>query len=206
MIEALVISNLLAWVCLVGLALVVFALVRQIGVLHERLRPVGALLTRDGPAVGEQAPVQEVPALDGSPIAIGGRHPSASSTLLFFLSPSCPVCKVLLPTLVRTVRAEKDTRLVLASDGLEHDHRGFAASHGLGAYPYVVSSELGLTYRVGKLPYAVLIDAGGVVRAKGIVNSREHLDSLFEAKRRGVSSIQELLVAGQPDVTPGEAA
>jgi methylamine dehydrogenase accessory protein MauD len=45
---------------------------------------------------------------------------------------------------------------------------------------------------VAKLPYAVLIDTAGVIRAKGLVNTREHLESLFEASERGVASIQEL--------------
>jgi methylamine dehydrogenase accessory protein MauD len=46
---------------------------------------------------------------------------------------------------------------------------------------------------VAKLPYAVLIDEAGIVRAKGLVNTREHLESLFEAKERGVGSIQEFV-------------
>jgi hypothetical protein len=37
----------------------------------------------------------------------------------------------------------------------------------------------------------VLLDGAGVVRAKGLVNSREHLESLFEAMERGVASIQD---------------
>jgi methylamine dehydrogenase accessory protein MauD len=41
-----------------------------------------------------------------------------------------------------------------------------------------------LAYQVGKLPYAVLIDASGVIRAKGLVNTREHVESLFEAMER----------------------
>ena len=40
------------------------------------------------------------------------------------------------------------------------------------------------------------IDAEGVIRAKGIVNTREHLESLFEAKERGVASVQEYMAAG----------
>jgi methylamine dehydrogenase accessory protein MauD len=46
---------------------------------------------------------------------------------------------------------------------------------------------------VARLPYAALIDPQGVVRAKGLVNNREHLESLFEAERRGVASLQEFL-------------
>jgi methylamine dehydrogenase accessory protein MauD len=55
----------------------------------------------------------------------------------------------------------------------------------------VLSPTLGMTWQVGKLPYAVLVDETGVLRARGLVNTREHLESLFEAKERGVASIQD---------------
>ena len=63
-----------------------------------------------------------------------------------------------------------------------------------------VSAPLGVTYEVAKLPYAVLIDGAGILRAKGLVNTREHLDSLFEAKERGVASIQDFLQAAEDDM------
>ena len=63
------------------------------------------------------------------------------------------------------------------------------AEQDLGAFPYVVSSPLGVSYQVSKLPYAVILDHEGVLRARGIINSREHLESLFEAKRLGVKWI-----------------
>jgi methylamine dehydrogenase accessory protein MauD len=50
-----------------------------------------------------------------------------------------------------------------------------------------------VTYQVSRLPYAVLIDGDGTLRARGLINSREHLESLFEAKRLGVASLQEYL-------------
>ena len=56
--------------------------------------------------------------------------------------------------------------------------------------PYVVSTPLGITYQVSRLPFAVLVDAQGILRARGIVNSREHLESIFEAKRLGFGTIQ----------------
>ena len=43
------------------------------------------------------------------------------------------------------------------------------------------------------LPYGVLTDENGVISSLGIVNSREHLESLFEARKLGVGSIQEYL-------------
>ncbi|UCE85050.1 MAG: methylamine dehydrogenase accessory protein MauD [Deltaproteobacteria bacterium] len=194
MIEALLVSNLVLWLLVLGLAGVVLALVRQIGVLHERVSPAGALMVRGGPALGEAAPVLELDDWSGRKQTIGGAAPDGRSTLLFFVSPSCPVCKTLLPVLDSIRAAERRwLRVVLASDGARAEHEAFVRAHGLERGPYVLSSELGLRYRVGKLPYAVLIDEAGVVRASGLVNTREHVESLFEAKERGAPSVQEYL-------------
>jgi methylamine dehydrogenase accessory protein MauD len=194
MIEALIVSNVVLWVVVVGLAAVVLALTRQIGILHERVAPAGALAAERGPRVGESAPVLEVDDWQGTRRTLGGAAADGTSTLLFFLSPTCPVCKTLLPTLRSVMRAEGESlRLVLASDGERSEHEAFVREHGLETETYVLSTPLGLAYQVAKLPYAVLVDAAGVVRAKGIVNTREHLESLFEARERGVGSIQEFV-------------
>jgi methylamine dehydrogenase accessory protein MauD len=192
MTDALLVSNVLLWVLLVALGVVVVALTRQIGLLHERLAPVGALATRAGPEVGEPAPELRLADLSGRPIAIGGEQPER--TLLFFLSPTCPVCETLLPTLRRVVRDEAaKVRLVVASDGPPEEHRAFRREHDLEDVHYVLSTELGLRFAVAKLPTAILIDERGIVRARGIVNTREHLESLFVADELGVRSIQDLL-------------
>ena len=194
MTEALVVSNLLLWILVVALAIVVVALVRQIGILHERVAPAGALLGREGPRPGEAAPPLEVVDLAGRALTIGGDEPTGTATLLLFVSPGCPVCKALLPA-ARSLRDAEGAklRLVLASDGPRAEHAAFVAAQGLERERYVLSSELGLLYQVGRLPHAVLLDAAGVVRARGLVNSREHLESLCEADRRGVASVQEYL-------------
>ena len=83
--------------------------------------------------------------------------------------------------------------IVLASDGDEAEQRTFFRRAGLEAFPYVLSTELGVAYHVSKLPYAVLLDEHGVVRAKGLVNSREQLESLFTAKDLGVASIHDYI-------------
>jgi methylamine dehydrogenase accessory protein MauD len=114
--------------------------------------------------------------------------------LLFFLSPTCPVCKTLLPVLDSVAASERSwLRLVLASDGPRSEHVDFVREHRLTDFAYVLSMELGLAFGVAQLPYAVLIDEAGVVRAAGLVNSREHLESLFEARERGAGSLQDYL-------------
>lgn len=184
--EALLISNLLLWVVVVALGVVIVALTRQIGLLHERIAPVGALATTHGPEVGDPVPRLELESLAGRSVSIG----AGKRTLLFFLSPSCPVCATLLPTLRRVV-ADEDVRLVLASDGERAEHLDYVRARGLGELDYVLSTELGLAFGVAKLPTAFLIDESGTLRAKGIVNTREHLESLFTADELDVASLQE---------------
>jgi len=130
----------------------------------------------------------------GTPVLIGGSDSDGRRTLLVFVSPTCPVCPTMLPILDSVARGERGSlRVVLASDGPREEHDAFVHAHRLTERPYVLSTELGLAYHVAKLPYAALIDADGVLRAKGLVNTREHIESLFEAMARGVGSVQEYM-------------
>lgn len=190
--DALVISNVLLWIAVMVLAGVVLALMRQIGVLHERVAPAGALMSGGGPRVGDLAPLLELADWSGATRTVGGRNAQGLSTLLLFVSPTCPVCKTMLSIVFPMARAER-FRLLLASDGARVEHEAFVRDHELAAYGYFLSTELGLAYQVSKLPYAVLLDAEGIVRGKGLVNTREHLESLFTAHEQGVASLQEYL-------------
>ena len=53
---ALIVSNVVLWIIVLALLAVVLALTRQLGVLHERIAPVGALMLNKGLAVGERVP------------------------------------------------------------------------------------------------------------------------------------------------------
>ena len=194
MSDAFLVSHALLWVLVIALAAVVVALTRQIGLLHDRVAPVGALVGGETPRVGEVAPVLEVEDFGGERLRIGGADEGGRSTLLLFVSPTCPVCKELLPVARRLAAAEgPSVRLVLASDGPREEHEAFVRRERLEAERYVLSTPLGLAWQIARLPHAALIDASGVVRARGLVNSREHLESLFEARDRGVASVQEYL-------------
>lgn len=190
---ALMISAALSWAALLALGAICLALVRQVGILYERMMPAGALMIDKGPAVGSVAPMFELVDIAQRPVKVGGLSAKRRNTLVFFLSPTCPVCKKLLPLLPSIQAREGATDIVLASDGDIEEHAAFYRKTGLSQYPYVLSQELGLSYAIGKLPYAVLLDDEGKVRAKGLVNTREHLESLFEAKERGVASLQQFV-------------
>jgi methylamine dehydrogenase accessory protein MauD len=180
------------WAVVVALVIAVWALARQVGVLFERVSPMGALMIDAGPKVGSASPRLELKTLAGAGLVLGGV--SARSTLLFFLSPTCPVCKKLLPILRALRSAEADwLDIVLASDGELAPHQRFAAAHDLGQFPYVLSADLGMTYRVSRLPFAVLMGEDGIIKSKGLVNNREQLESLLNAKELGVTSVQDYL-------------
>jgi len=190
--DAMTVSIVLLWGAVIALGLMLWALSRQVGVLFERVAPMGALVTDAGPAVGEPSPTFSLRGIQSEQVEIGGS--TELPTLLFFLSPSCPVCKKLIPVLKALQRDERrQLRVVLASDGEQVDHLGFVREQGLEAMPYLLSTELGMSYRVSRLPYGVLLDVQGKVAAKGLVNSREQLDSLLNAHDMQTPSIQQYL-------------
>lgn len=196
MTYALMISSIFSWLTTLGLILAVWALARQVGLLHERIKPVGALSLGKSIKAGEIAPSFTLPSLNGGSVSLGGGNAQSQSTLLFFLSETCPVCKTLLPVL-KSIREQERARLrvVLASDGDAASHQAFIDAHRLQDFPYLLSQEVGMAYQISKLPYGVLIDAAGTVVTHGLINTREHLESLFEAQALGYASIQAFKAA-----------
>jgi methylamine dehydrogenase accessory protein MauD len=196
-VSFLIASQIVLWVAVLALGVVCMALARQIGVLHQRIAPAGALALRQPLKPGEPVPEMSLTALDGAAVRIGGAR-GGRSQLVLFVSPDCAICESLLPAVRSAQGAERAwLDIVLASDGDAERQLQFVKDKGLGKFPYVLSEQLGRSFGVAKLPYAVLIDEAGKLSATGLVNTREHLESLFVAKERGVASIQQFL--GQRD-------
>src|SRR6202030_1613620 len=85
--------------------------------------------------------------------------------------------------------------VMLVGDGEVSEQRAMVLKFGLERLAYVNSPQVGILFRIGKLPYAVVLDADGVIRAKGLVNNREHLESLLIAEESGFGTIQAYLEA-----------
>lgn len=188
----LLVSQLMLWVAVIALAIVVLALARQVGVLHERIAPVGALALGRGPQTGESAPRLTVRTLAGGTVEIGGPLPEGPLRLLFFVSPTCPICKSLLPTVKSFVQSEH-LDLLLIGDGDADEQRQMAQRHAVELERFANAPEVGRAFQVAKLPYAVLLSTAGIIAAQGLVNSREHLESLISAHELGLRSVQEYL-------------
>ena len=132
-------------------------------------------------------------ALNGSIHNIGGAEANGLATFILFISPTCPVCKSLVPTAKSLIKSEKGRmRLLFGSDGEDlEQHKNYVKDLKIENYPYFVSQALGMSYQVSKLPFAVLIGADGTLQSKGLVNTREHLESLIESMDSGIATVQE---------------
>jgi methylamine dehydrogenase accessory protein MauD len=190
MLTLLIVSQILSWIVILGLGLALLALARQVGVLHMRVAPAGALMTGKGPVVGEAAPVMDAVTLDGAALALG--KPTGRKQLLLFVSPHCPLCKELIPVARNFARTEK-LDIVFVGDDQEAEQRAMIARLDMGGLPFVNSSVIGRAYQVDRLPHAVLIGDEGKLLSRGLVNSREHLESLVTAHEMGVVSVQDYL-------------
>lgn len=192
MLTTLVVSQILSWILILLLLVAVLALARQVGVLHMRVAPAGALTTAGGPAIGNAAPAVPALTLDGRKQTVGGSAPGVPLRLLMFVSATCPLCKALIPMAKSFARDER-TQLIFVGDDTPQMQRDLIGRHGLEGYLFINGPEVGQAFAVGKLPYAVLIDADGVILSKGLVNSREHLESLVIAHEMGVRSVQDYI-------------
>lgn len=144
-------SYVLLWVAVVGLSFAVIALLRQVGVLHARLRPLGVHAANEGPQRGELAPRSE--RLD---------YGAAVLTLVAFTSERCQVCRSLVPSLPFLQRDYDDELRLVVLD------------HG------PATAELFSAFNVTSTPYFVAVDRDGVVRGGGVANSLEQVEVLVE--------------------------
>jgi methylamine dehydrogenase accessory protein MauD len=188
----LIASNVLLWGAFLAMAALMLGVIRQIGLLHERSAPLGAMMIDHGPEVGERSPTFHVSTYDGKPVTVGRAITPERPSLLMFTGPTCPICSKLLP-IIRSVAASEGADVILISDGSPAEHREFLRNHPLEEELYVVSAEIGMRYQVSKVPYGVLLDKDGVIQAKGLCNTREHVESLFETIRVGHPTLQNYI-------------
>ena len=187
------------WLMVMLLAVAMLALLRQIGLLHMRIQPAGARTADAGPEIGEQLPETSIEDVFGELVSVVkyGR-----SRLLLFVAPSCSSCEQLLPSLRTFARRETAVDDVVLLTGSEDQtaNENFIRRHKLQDFPYIASWSVANNYHVRSSPYAVIVDQSGIVRAKGVVNHAEHLESLVNALHTGHATLESYL-AEQNGVT-----
>ncbi len=122
-----VLSYVLLWLAVLVLGVAVVALLRQIGVLHARLAPMGVHFAGEGPEVDTDAP-----------LAVGVSYASSALTLLAFTSSTCEVCAALAPSIEALGRQYDDVALHVVD--LDVDRQVFDAFN-VRSTPYVVTVD-----------------------------------------------------------------
>jgi hypothetical protein len=149
------------WVLIVALGIAIVALARQVGTLHLRLGPLGALeIDDEGPPLGEGLPPLSASADDGGPVTVGG--PAAVPRIALFVSEHCPICAAVKPGLPAAARSAGMDALIVADEALER------------------------RLAIPGTPYVVVLDRLGIVRAKGTVNNLEQLEGLVDTAERRI--------------------
>lgn len=193
----LVFVLMLLFLCVEALA--IMALARAIGVLQVRLGPEQpALLTADGLAVLARAP-----AIRGRELRLHrdvNIEPKTGRWALVFVSATCSTCRDLARELSMSAnRATVDATVVLIARGSHEQNAVFVQ---LAGDLSVISDANGSAHRAFSIeltPFAFIVD-GGVITAKGVVNTRRQVELLLQ----GVST--RLVDSDERDQGHGVAA
>jgi methylamine dehydrogenase accessory protein MauD len=194
--SVLIISHLVLWAVVLVQVCLTLALARLVGQLMSRRFPgSGARVMDPGPEIGSAVESWEGTDLLGQPVRVA--FPRDRGLFLLFISPHCTACASLLPSARRFFNEIADHAQgiwVMLVGGAEVQIR-YAREQGLAPHPVVAEKQLPLSWRAGGGPYALWIDGGGRVTAKGMVNSREHLESLRNAAELGHPTADSFLAA-----------
>ena len=173
------ISYAVLWLLVVVLSILLVALARQVGALHLRLGPRGALeMDTEGPPLDEPAPSRRALDVGGRPLTIGGD----GAQLLLFVSPSCPICREVLPSIRAVAQQGRLAPIVVVDDTEVTDIPDKA-----GGAPTIAGPEIAEAFGVPGTPYTIILDASGIVRAKGTVNNLEQMEGLVDTAERRIS-------------------
>lgn len=114
------------WIVVGVLAVTVVALLRQIGVLHQRIAPMGTHFAGEGPELSSVAP------------SVGIDWSQSALTVLLFTSRTCTLCHELKPSLDVFRRQYRELRIRTVD--LEEDAGVFDAM-AVRSTPYVVTVD-----------------------------------------------------------------
>ncbi|WP_415449683.1 methylamine utilization protein MauD [Acetobacter syzygii] len=185
-LQTLVVINVMLTLVLLAAFIVAYRMVLRIRRLFQEIAPVGALTNARGPQPGDTCPAQPFATLDGRTLELAG---GTMPRLLLFVSASCPISRKVIP-IARNFCAKEQLELVLAGDDDLVVQAHFAQQTGTSPALFVNDPALGRALEVDKLPAAFLLDQQGVLIARGLVNNREHLESLLNAWESGFNTVQ----------------
>lgn len=184
------------WVLLLGLAMLVAVMYRQLGYLL-RLQSVGT--ARDGLATGSRAPGFRFHAYDG-PETLRRFDPLGKWTLLVFADPGCSSCETAVDVLGGLDLSGLPELQLAVVTSMEPSDMPVTSHFRSCAIPILhVAREVPVKlYQSNSVPLAILVDPGGLVRDKDIPINRDRVMKLLrQVKGAPMADKQELEVLSQ---------
>jgi methylamine dehydrogenase accessory protein MauD len=166
------------WILQIVMGFGLLAVLRQVGLLHLRLRPLGPMSKEEGPALGTVVELERILPLESlrsKPITLSS---DVRYLLILFVSPSCSVCRHVLPGFPKLAKTERRLWQMLAAV----DNEAGAALRYLNQYEIsdgVDAASLSLL-DPGSRPFAVALESSGAVVGAGVVNTLEQLEILLD--------------------------
>jgi methylamine dehydrogenase accessory protein MauD len=172
-------SYAVLWLVVVAEGIGLLVVARAVGAIVLGSRDA---IERDGLTLGKHAP-------DFEAISAGGRKVGLSDLLqtysaLIFASPSCRICRTLLPGLSTLAhRLDGHARIVILLRGSVEDAQLMQEEIGPAFQVWAIGLHgVAERFRTRVSPYLQVLDPSGVVRSKGLVNNIDHVEHLlFEA-------------------------
>lgn len=189
------ISYLVLWALVVIQVILTLALARLVGQLSRRNPPAGARVINPGPEIDSLVENWDGTDLFGNTVNV--RFPRERGLFLLYVSPHCSVCSALIPSgkrFFKEISGEVNGAWIMVL-GSRETQISYTRENGLNEHLVAAEEQLPPSWRVAGAPFGLWISASGQVKAKGMVNHREHLESLRLAARTGHPSIQSYLSA-----------
>jgi len=176
------ISYIVLWLFVIALGVLVLLLYRQLGIMY-----LGTAegVSRDGLARGARAPEFNLTDQYGQPQRLSSYK--GTPVLLLFGSPHCSPCRILLPQLHDWAKQHNDIKVIWLNSASPEESRRFVDETGatLPVAPYSPDDNLLDKYKVRVTPFLFIVDGNGVIRAKGLVNSKGGLDMYYRELKTG---------------------
>ncbi|MDQ3928734.1 MAG: TlpA family protein disulfide reductase [Chloroflexota bacterium] len=174
------VSYIVLWLVVLVLLVLVILLYRQLGIMY-----LGSAegVSRDGLDLGAQAPDFALTDQYGNlqrPADYRGRP-----LLLLFGSPNCGPCKVLLPELHAWASDHPHVGVLWLNLASREENLRYAKEMGatLPMPAHTPADGVVEHFKVRVTPFLFFLDEQGIVRAKGLANSREALDLYYNRLR-----------------------
>lgn len=127
--------------------------------------------------VGEKAPSFVAVNQDGQTVRL--EDVQGRRSILAFVSPGCTPCATTIEVLHTFLQEGRDIVVLVVGSVNREQNDAYAVEHHAQIPVLTPDADVNTAYQVQIKPFVFVLDEDGIVRAKGGMNDREHLEALL---------------------------